>query len=94
MFFMILIITFLLSGIFILSLFVAGFFWKPLKLFFHQDNYTYFDVCFLGLYFIEQVFFIITSYFYIEYDVLLTGLFALMSYNYCFCPKNNDGKQE
>ena len=75
---MILIITFLLSSIFILLLLVTGFFWKPLKLFFHQDNYTYFDICFLCLYFIEQVFFIIISYFYKEYNILLTGLFALI----------------
>ncbi len=75
---MILIITSLLSGIFILFLLVIGFFWKPLKLFFHQDNYTYFDVCFLCIYFIEQVFFIIISYFYKEYNILLTGLFALI----------------
>lgn len=75
---MILLLTFFGSGIFILSILILGFKWKRLKLFFHDDNYTYFDLAFISLYFIEQVIFITISYFYQEYNVLLTGLFALI----------------
>ena len=52
-FFMILLLTFLCSGIFILSILILGFNWKKLKIFFHDDNYTYFDLTFVSLYFIE-----------------------------------------
>lgn len=75
---MILLLTFFGSGIFILSILILGFKWKKLKIFFHDDNYTYFDLAFISLYFIEQVIFIIISYFYQEYNILLTGLFALI----------------
>jgi hypothetical protein len=66
------------SVVFVLSIIIIGFKWKRLKMFFHNDNYTYFDICFLSLYFIEQAIFIIISYFCEEYNILLTGLFALI----------------
>jgi len=75
---MILLITFLSSGIIVLAILVLGFRWKKLKLFFHDDNYTYFDICFVTLYFLEQAVFIILSYFYTKYYQLLTGFFALV----------------
>ena len=71
-------LTFFTSGIFILLIIIIGFKWKRLKVFFHDDNYTYFDICFLSLYFMEQAIFIVISYFYKDYNILLTGLFALI----------------
>lgn len=75
---MILLLTFLLSITFILLVILLGFTWKRLKLFFHSDNYTYFDLVFLSLYFVEQAIFITISYFYQKYNIFLTGFFALV----------------
>lgn len=75
---MILLITFLISSIFIICIFLLSIAWKRLKFFFHDDSYPYFGICFISLYFIEQVIFIVISYFYKEYNILLTGLFALI----------------
>ena len=71
-------LTFLVTGIIVLSMLVLGIKWKRLKLFFHDENYAYFDVCFVIIYFLEQAVFIVLSYFYPPYNVFLTGFFALI----------------
>lgn len=75
---MIIWLTFFISGIIILGILILGSKWKRLKLFFHDENYTYFEICFVIIYFLEQAIFIVLSYFYTEYSVLLTGFFALI----------------
>lgn len=75
---MILWVTLLVSGIFIFIILIAGLKWEKLKLFFHDEKYTYFDICFILLYFLEQAVFIVVSYFYPSYNIFLTGFFALV----------------
>lgn len=75
---MMLLLTFFFSGIIVLSIIILGFKWKKLKIFFHDDNYTYFDFLFIIIYFLEQAIFVILSYFYPQYNSLLIGFFALV----------------
>ena len=75
---MIIWLTLFTSGIILLSILILGIKWKRLKLFFHDENYTYFEICFITLYFLEQAVFITLSYFYPNYNVFLTGFFALI----------------
>ena len=52
--------------------------WKKIQKFFHDENYTYFEILFISFYFLEQAVFIALSYFYPEYNRLLVGFFALL----------------
>jgi len=52
--------------------------WKKIHKFFHEEGYTYFEIFFSALYFLEQAIFITLSYFYPEHNKLFVGFFALV----------------
>ena len=54
---MVLLILFLCVLIDIAILFILAKKWKKIKRFFHDKNYTYFEIFFISLYFLEQAVF-------------------------------------
>ena len=61
----------------VLILFVTAIKWDNLNLFFHK-KYTYFNIFFVALYFLEQAVFLVVSYIYREYNDFLISFFALV----------------
>jgi len=55
-----------------------GFKWIKITELFNEKTYTYFELVFLSLYFLEQFVFIVISFCYPEYSKLFVGLFALI----------------
>ncbi|MBS3088425.1 hypothetical protein J4402_01450 [Candidatus Pacearchaeota archaeon] len=70
--------VFLLIFINIFIILILGINWRKIRNFFVEETYTYFEVVFIALYFLEQAAFIGLSYFYEEYNTLLVGFFALV----------------
>lgn len=60
-----------------ISLMLCGKKWSKLSKFFHQ-NYSFFEIVFVFIYFIEQFSFIVLSYIHKEHNLLLTGVFAIV----------------
>lgn len=52
--------------------------WRRIRAFFIEETYTYFEIIFIALYFLEQAIFIGLSYFYEKYSNLFVGFFALI----------------
>lgn len=59
-------------------LIILGIKWIDIRTFFVEETYTYFEIVFIILYFLEQAIFIGLSYFYEEYNNLFVGFFALI----------------
>ena len=70
--------VFLLIFINIFILIILGIKWINIRNFFVEETYTYFEVVFVALYFLEQATFIGLSFFYKEYNSLFVGFFALV----------------
>ena len=70
-------ILLLIIGIIISLLFIIAKRWDKLNFFFHR-RYTFINIVFITLYFIEQAIFITSSYLYPEHIGLLVGFFALV----------------
>ena len=75
---MVLITLTLASSVAILLIIILGYKWKKFRLFFDDETYTYFDIFFVVLYFLEQAIFIVLVFFYPEYNRLFVGFFALV----------------
>ena len=62
----------------VLCLAVIALKWRDIRKCFDEKTYTYFEIIFVSLYFLEQAIFIVLSYFYQDYNSLFVGLFALI----------------
>ena len=51
--------------------------WQPISNFFHV-RYSFFEITFVFIYFTEQFTFLVLSYFFKEYHLLFSGVFALV----------------
>lgn len=71
------VILFTLVAIAIIILFIVAVKWDKLNFFFHK-MYTFVNIVFVMLYFIEQAIFITLSYIYPRHIGLLVGFFALV----------------
>jgi hypothetical protein len=70
----------ILSFLVLLTVFlllIISILWDKMETFFHK-KYTYFNIFFVAIYFLEQAVFIVTSYVYSQHINLLVGFFALV----------------
>jgi len=63
--------------VFGISILICGRLWGLLRDFFH-NNYSFFEILFVFIYFLEQAIFILVSYFYSPQNPLWIGLLALI----------------
>ncbi len=67
----------LVISIIFVSLIICARLWALLREFFHR-NYSFFEIVFVLVYFLEQAVFILISYFYSPKNPLWIGMFALI----------------